>query len=88
MANIKSQKKRAITNAKKQAVNQMQKTQVKNAIKGVLAAVEAKDVPGAKKALDHAHSTLDKAVGSHLKKKNYAARQKSRLANAVNSLGK
>lgn len=88
MANIKSQKKRAITNAKRQAVNQMQKTQVKNAIKGVLSAVEAKDTEAAKKALDHAHSTLDKAVGSHLKKKNYAARQKSRLAAAVNSLGK
>ncbi|MGP1376742.1 MAG: 30S ribosomal protein S20 [Bulleidia sp.] len=88
MANIKSQKKRAITNVKRQAANQKQKTQVKNAIKGVLAAVKANDSEAAKKALDHAHSTLDKAVGSHLKKKNYAARQKSRLANAVNHIAK
>ncbi|HCV55469.1 MAG: 30S ribosomal protein S20 [Galactobacillus timonensis] len=86
MANIKSQKKRAITNAKRQAANQGQKTEVKGAIKNVLAAVEAKDAEGAKKAFDQANSVLDKAVSSHLKKGNYAARQKSRLAKAVNSI--
>ena len=86
MANIKSQKKRAITNAKRQAANQGQKTEVKGAIKNVLAAVEAKDAEGAKKAFDQANSVLDKAVSSLLKKGNYAARQKSRLAKAVNSI--
>ena len=33
-----------------------------------------------------ANSLLDKAVTSHLKHKNYTARQKARLAKAVNSL--
>lgn len=86
MANIKSQKKRAITNAKSQERNLSKKTEVKTAIKTVLAAVEAKDVDAAKKAYDNANSVLDKAVSSGIKKKNYASRQKSRLAKAVNSI--
>lgn len=86
MANIKSQKKRAITNAKRQAANTAKRTEVKNAIKGVLTAVEAKDAEAAKKAYDHANAVLDKAVAAHIKKGNYAARQKSRLAKAVNSI--
>ncbi len=86
MANIKSQKKRAITNAKRQAANAAKRTEVKNAIKGVLTAVEAKDAEAAKKAYDHANAVLDKAVAAHIKKGNYAARQKSRLAKAVNSI--
>ena len=50
MANIKSQKKRAITNAKRQAANTAKRTEVKNAIKGVLTAVEAKDADAARDA--------------------------------------
>ncbi len=86
MANIKSQKKRAITNAKRQAANTSKKSELKTAIKNVLAAVEAKDVEAAKKAYDKANSALDKAVASHIKPKNYASRQKARLAKAVNSI--
>ena len=37
-------------------------------------------------AYNTANSLLDKAVTSHLKHKNYTARQKARLAKAVNSL--
>ena len=88
MANIKSQKKRALTNAKAQAANAGKKTEVKTAIKNVLSAVEAKDAEAAKKAYEKAESVLDKAVSSHIKKDNYAARQKSRLAKAVNTLSK
>ena len=43
MANIKSQKKRALTNAKSQAANAGKKTQLKSAVKKVMTAVEAKD---------------------------------------------
>ena len=43
MANIKSQKKRALTNAKKNLQNTSQKSELKTAIKKVLKAVEAKD---------------------------------------------
>ncbi len=86
MANIKSQKKRAITNAKRQAANTAKRTEVKNAIKGVLTAVEAKDADAAKKPYAHPHTVPANAVAAHLKKGNYAARQKSRLAKAVNSI--
>ena len=86
MANIKSQKKRAVTNLKAQARNLGQKTEVKSAIKSVLTAVEAKDADAAKVAYNNANSVLDKAVSSGIKKKNYASRQKSRLAKAVHSI--
>lgn len=88
MANIKSQKKRAFTNQKRQVRNLSKKTLVKSAIKGVLTAVEANDAEAARKAYDKANSVLDKAITSGIKKKNYVARQKSRLAKAVNSLQK
>ena len=83
MANIKSQKKRALTNAKKNIANNAERSRLKTAIKNVLKAVEAKDVETAKKAYDECNSLLDKAVTSHLKHKNYAARQKARLAKAI-----
>ncbi len=86
MANIKSQKKRALTNVKAQRNNIAARTEVKNAIKNVLKAVDAKDAAAAKAAFDKANSALDKAVSNGIKKGNYAARQKSRLAKAVNSI--
>ncbi len=87
MANIKSQKKRALTNAKKNLVNSSAKSQLKTAIKKVEKAVEAKDKELATIAFNEANSLLDKALTSHLKHKNYVARQKARLAKEVNSLG-
>ena len=59
---------------------------LKTAIKNVLVAVEANDKEAAVKAFDKANKLLDKAVADHIKHKNYAARQKSRLAKAVNAL--
>ncbi len=87
MANIKSQKKRALTNAKKNLVNSSAKSQLKTAIKKVEKAVEAKDKELATVAFNEANSLLDKALTSHLKHKNYVARQKARLAKEVNNLG-
>ena len=86
MANIKSQKKRALTNAKKNIQNTAERSRLKTAIKKVTVAVEAKDKDAAVKALNECNSLLDKAVTSHIKHKNYAARQKSRLAAAVAKL--
>ena len=42
MANIKSQKKRALTNAKKNLINTAERSRLKTAIKKVQKAVEAK----------------------------------------------
>ncbi len=86
MANIKSQKKRALTNAKKNLQNASDKSRLKTAIKAVLKAVEAKDKEEAIKAYNNCSSLLDKAVSKHLKHKNYASRQKARLSKLVNSL--
>ncbi len=87
MANIKSQKKRALTNAKKNQLNSAAKSQLKTAMKKVEKAVEAKDKELAVKAYNEANSLLDKAATSGLKHKNYVARQKARLAKSVSSLG-
>ncbi|MFI3284494.1 MAG: 30S ribosomal protein S20 [Erysipelotrichaceae bacterium] len=86
MANIKSQKKRAMTNAKQNVANNAIKSELKTAIKNVLKACEAKDKEAATVAFNAANSLLDKAVSSHLKHANYASRQKARLQTAVNNI--
>ena len=86
MPNIKSQKKRVLTNNKRNASNSSARTELKTAIKNVIAAVDANDKEAAVKAFDNANKLLDKAVASNIKHSNYAARQKSRLAKAVNSV--
>ena len=86
MANIKSQKKRALTNLKRQNAKAGEKSELKTAIKKVLTAVEANDKDAAVKAYNEANKALDKALVNNIKKKNYVARQKSRLATAVNSI--
>lgn len=86
MPNIKSQKKRVVTNNKRHVANVAQKSKLKTAIKAVLKAVEANDKAAAEKAYQEASKQLDKAVSSKIKHKNYAARQKARLAKAINTI--
>ena len=86
MANIKSQKKRALTNAKRNLQNTSERSRLKTAIKKVLKAVEANDKEAATVAFNNANSLLDKAATSHIKHKNYVARQKARLAKALASI--
>lgn len=86
MANIKSQKKRALTNAKANLKNNAEKSKLKTAIKKVQAAVAAKDKEAATKAFNEANSLLDQAAVGHLKHKNYVARHKSKLAKAIQSI--
>ena len=73
MANIKSQKKRALTNAKKNLVNVSNKSRLKTALKKVDKAVAANDKEAAVVAFNEANSLLDKSVTSGLKHKNYVA---------------
>lgn len=86
MPQIKQQKKRVLTNNKARSRNVSQKSALKTAIKKVLKAVEANDKEAAVAAYAQACSKLDKAVAKGFKHKNYAANQKSRLAQAVNSI--
>ena len=86
MPQIKSQKKRALTNLKRSAAVTSEKSALKTAIKAVLKAVDAKDATQAKLAYDSVNSKLDKAVSSGIQHKNYAGRQKARLSKVVNAL--
>lgn len=86
MANIKSQKKRALTNLKRNAAKTAEKSELKTAIKGVLEACAANNKEAAVEAFNKANSLLDKALSSHVKHANYVARQKARLATAVNNI--
>ncbi|MFV0479815.1 MAG: 30S ribosomal protein S20 [Anaerorhabdus sp.] len=86
MANIKSQKKRAVTNMKKNVANSAEKTALKTAMKNVFSAVAENDKEKAVASFDKANSMLDKSLAKHIKHKNYVARQKSRLAKAINSI--
>ena len=86
MPNIKSQKKSVLTNNKRNASNSSARTELKTAIKNVIAAVDANDKEAAVKAYNVASSKLDKAITSGLHHKNFAARQKARLSNAINKI--
>ena len=85
MANIKSSKKRIITNNARAERNKAFKSEVKTAVKKVLAA-EANDKETASAALVHATSLIQKGATKHIFHKNTAARKVSRLTNAVNAL--
>ncbi len=86
MPNIKSQKKRSITNIKRNAAAKAQKSELKTLIKNVLKAVEASDKEAAVLAYNEVSSKLDKSITSNLHHKNYVSRQKARLSKAVNSV--
>ena len=83
MANIKQQKKRDITNNKKRLLNNSFASSLKTAVKAFEAAVVAGDKAKAQEAFNFACKKIDKAVTKGLHHKNYAARQKSRLAKAL-----
>lgn len=86
MANIKQQKKRVLTNEKRNAMNSAFKASVKTAIKNVNAAVAAGNKEEAVKALNVANKKLDKAQAKGIAHKNFVAHHKSALAKAVNEL--
>ncbi|GAB4274950.1 MAG: 30S ribosomal protein S20 [Coriobacteriia bacterium] len=83
MANIKSQKKRIITNEKRRVRNKAVRSEIKTAEKKVRAAVEAGDPDAAQAAYRHAARLLDKAASKGVLHKRHAANHKSKLAKAV-----
>lgn len=86
MANIKSQKKRVLTNAKAQARNKSVRSEVKTAIKRVHEAVAAGDKAAAAEKLTAAGRALDKAASKGVIHKNQAANRKSGIAKLVDGL--
>jgi small subunit ribosomal protein S20 len=86
MANIKSQKKRIITNEKSRQRNRAIKSELKTATRRVKEAVEAGNGAEAYAAACAACRLMDKAASKGVIKKNQAANRKSgimRLANTV-----
>ena len=86
MANIKSQKKRILTNEKARLRNNAVKSELKTAIRAVNTAVESADKDAAGTALVAASRKLDKAVSKGVIHKNNAANRTSAISNKVNAL--
>ena len=86
MANIKSQKKRILTNEKARLRNNTIKSDLKTSIRKVNQAVEASNLEAATEALRTASRKLDKAVSKGVLHKKNAANKKSGLAARVNKL--
>ncbi|MGB4592758.1 MAG: 30S ribosomal protein S20 [Coriobacteriia bacterium] len=86
MANIKSQKKRILTNEKAQARNKATKSALKTAVRRVNEAAAAGDKGAATTAATAASKALDKAASKGIIHKNQAANRKSGVMNKVNSI--
>lgn len=88
MPNIKSAKKRVLTNAKKGIANKSQIASVKTAIKNVEKEAKQGNKETTAEKLKVAVKTIDKACSSGLLHKNKAAREKSRLTKLSNNIEK
>lgn len=86
MANIKSQKKRIITNEKARMRNRAIKSELKTATRRVREAVEAGEGAVAYAAACKACRLMDKAVSKGVIKKNQAANRKSGIMALANTI--
>ena len=84
MANIKSQKKRILTNAKRADRNKAVKSELKTRSKN---AVRTAGTEEGAEALRLAVKRLDMAAAKGVIHKNQAARRKSRLMKKINAAG-
>ena len=85
MANIKSQKKRILTNAKRQERNKAVRSELKTRVKTAVKTIAAD--PGAEAsvaAITMAVKRLDKAASKGVIHKNQAANRKSKLMRRAN----
>lgn len=81
MPNIKSQKKRVLTNEKSRVENKAIRSEIRNAIKKAKTA-KAENAADAQAQITHAVSLIDKGLKKGILKDNKAAREKSRLMHA------
>src|SRR5580698_5011516 len=72
--------------AKRAAINRMNRTRVRTAIRRMRAALSANDAAGAEKLASSTFSELDKAIQKRTLTENTANRYKSRLTLALNGL--
>jgi small subunit ribosomal protein S20 len=87
---VKKKKKSVLKNirqsARRAAINRMNRTRVRTAIRRMRAALGANDAAGAEKLAATTYSELDRAIQKRTLTENTANRYKSRLALALNSL--
>jgi small subunit ribosomal protein S20 len=88
VANIKSQKKRNLTNEKARQRNRAVKSELKTVVRAVQKAVEAGDTGEAQIKANLAARLLDKAASKGVIHKNQAANRKSGIAKLANSSAK
>ncbi|AMO89798.1 30S ribosomal protein S20 [Corynebacterium simulans] len=86
MANIKSKKKRILTNEKARQRNKAVRSAVRTEIRKFRELVTAGDKEGAEKQLRVASRALDKSVSKGVFHRNTAANKKSGMANAFNKM--
>ncbi len=86
MANIKSQKKRNLTNERRRLRNKSVKSSLHTAIRGFRTAAAEGDKDKAGELLVATSRKLDKAATKGVIHKNQAANKKSALARAFNQL--
>ncbi|MBU4557197.1 MAG: 30S ribosomal protein S20 [Actinobacteria bacterium] len=86
MANIKSQKKRILTNERARLRNKSVKSALKTAVKRVDVAIAAGDADAAKAAANEACRLLDIAGSKGVLHKNQAANRKSGIAKRANAV--
>jgi small subunit ribosomal protein S20 len=86
VANIKSQKKRILTNEKARISNKGTRSALKTAVKHVAEAVKAGDKTAAVAAAEQASRALDKAASKGVIHKNQAANRKSGIVKQANSI--
>jgi small subunit ribosomal protein S20 len=79
LKNIRQTERRA-------AVNRMNRTRVRTAMRHMRAALATADPAAAAKLISETHSELDKAIRKRTLSENTANRYKSRLALAVNAI--
>jgi small subunit ribosomal protein S20 len=85
---IKSAKKRVKQSEKRRQRNAPLRSKMKTFVKKVLVAAKEGNTEEAVKLLPETYSTIDTATKKNLIHKNNAARKKSRLAKAIDNIGK
>jgi len=86
MANIKSSKKRNITNELRRQRNVAVKSRMKTSVKQAMTAIQTKDAEKIKALVPEALSEIDRAATKGVIHRNSASRKKSTLQRAAGAL--
>ncbi len=86
MPNIKSAKKRVLTNKRQCGENILVASRMKNSIKKLEKTIKEGNKEESEKELNITLKNIDKALNAGLIKKNNASRKKSRLTKSVNEI--